>query len=156
MVLVAIRYREEYMADIRQQFVVKAPPERVFALVGTPEGLQHWWTKTSSGESRTGAEYILGFGPGYEWRGKVTRFEPGSFFEIAMTKADQDWAATRISFELDSINDGRTLVSFAHTGWPNENEHWKISCYCWAMYLRILRRYAEYGEEVPYEKRLDV
>jgi Activator of Hsp90 ATPase homolog 1-like protein len=32
----------------------------------------------------------------------------------------------------------------------------KISSYCWAMYLRILKRYVEFGEEVPYEKRLQV
>jgi hypothetical protein len=31
-----------------------------------------------------------------------------------------------------------------------------VSCFCWAMYLRILRRHLEYGEEVEYERRLDV
>ena len=35
------------------------------------------------------------------------------------------------------------------------NEHWRISCYCWAMYLRLIRRYLEYGETIPYESRLD-
>jgi len=30
-----------------------------------------------------------------------------------------------------------------------------VSCYCWAMYLRIMRRYLEHGESVPYERRLD-
>jgi uncharacterized protein YndB with AHSA1/START domain len=30
-----------------------------------------------------------------------------------------------------------------------------VSCYCWAMYLRVLRRYLEHGERVPYEGRLD-
>jgi len=43
-----------------------------------------------------------------------------------------------------------------HTGWPEDNKHWRISCYCWAMYLRLLRRYLEYGEIVPYERRLEV
>jgi hypothetical protein len=42
------------------------------------------------------------------------------------------------------------------TGWPVDNEHWRISCYCWAMYLRLLRRYLEHGEIVPYERRLEV
>jgi hypothetical protein len=31
-----------------------------------------------------------------------------------------------------------------------------ISTYCWAMYLRILKRWLEFGEQVPYEKRLSV
>ena len=37
-----------------------------------------------------------------------------------------------------------------------KNDHYKISSYCWAMYLRILKRYVESGEEVPYENRLNV
>jgi hypothetical protein len=45
---------------------------------------------------------------------------------------------------------------FRHTGWAEPNEHFRISNHCWAMYLRILRRYLEYGEIVPYEQRLDV
>ncbi|MCH8956850.1 SRPBCC domain-containing protein, partial [candidate division KSB1 bacterium] len=36
------------------------------------------------------------------------------------------------------------------------NEHYRVSCYCWAMYLRLLKRYVEHGETVPYEDRLDV
>ncbi len=47
-------------------------------------------------------------------------------------------------------------VSFYHMGWPENNEHFRISCYCWAMYLRILKRYIEYGEKVPYKSRLSV
>ncbi len=35
-------------------------------------------------------------------------------------------------------------------------EHYRISCYCWAMYLRILKRYLEHGETVQYARRLDV
>ena len=49
-----------------------------------------------------------------------------------------------------------TWVRFSHTGWPVQNEHYRVSCTCWAMYLRILRRSLEHGESVPYEDRLDV
>ena len=35
-------------------------------------------------------------------------------------------------------------------------EFYRVSCNCWAMYLRILRRYLEHGEIVPYDVRLDV
>ena len=49
----------------------------------------------------------------------------------------------------------QTQVRFRHVGWPAPNEHWRISNFCWAMYLRVLRRSLEYGEAVPYEGRLD-
>ena len=43
-----------------------------------------------------------------------------------------------------------------HLGWPEANAHYRTSCHCWALYLRVLRRYLENGESVPYEVRLDV
>jgi uncharacterized protein YndB with AHSA1/START domain len=144
------------MADIIQQLIVKAPPQRVFETVATPEGLAQWWTKSSAGEPREGATYVLFFGPEYDWRGRVSRCVPDSAFELEITQADADWMGTRVGFEIQPAGDGATSVRFYHTGWPMANEHWRISCYCWAMYLRIMRRYLEHGETVPYEKRLDV
>ena len=35
-------------------------------------------------------------------------------------------------------------------------EHFRISSYCWAMYLRVLKRGVEFGEAVPYKDRLNV
>jgi hypothetical protein len=116
--------------------------------------MAQWWTKRASGEAREGAEYELWFGPQYDWRAKVTKCIPGSFFELEITRADPDWLGTRVGFRLEEKN-GNTNAHFYHTGWRTGNDHWRISCYCWAMYLRILRRYVELGEFVPYEKRLD-
>jgi uncharacterized protein YndB with AHSA1/START domain len=144
------------MADIVQEFTIKAPPARVFQAMATPEGLDQWWTKSSSGEPREGACYVLNLGPEYDWRGKVARCLPDSAFEIEITSAHPDWMGTRVGFELRPESRDGTRVRFYHTGWPEENEHWRVSCYCWAMYLRIMRRYLEHGETVPYEKRLDV
>jgi uncharacterized protein YndB with AHSA1/START domain len=143
------------MAHIVQEFFVKASPERVFKMFATPAELDRWWTKTSSGDATEGAEYRLFFGPEHDWRAKVSRCVPGEAFELLMTDAHEDWNGTRVGCELKPRGQS-TSVRFYHTGWPKENEHWRVSCYCWAMYLRLLRRYLEYGEFVPYEKRLEV
>ena len=76
-------------------------------------------------------------------------------FELTMTKADADWVGSRIGFTLEPREDS-TWVQFYHRGWPAENEHYRISSHCWAMYLRVLRRWLEYDEEVAYEQRLVV
>src|SRR5437868_11709062 len=136
------------MADILQQFSIKAEPEQVFQTVSTPQGLDCWWTKSSAGTPGPGAEYSLDFGPGYNWKGKVTRYVPGSAFELQMTDAHPDWLNTRVGFDLQPEGQSVTGIRFYHTGWPATDEHWRISCYCWAMYLRILRRYLEHGEFV--------
>lgn len=142
------------MADIFHDFPINVAPVRVFQGVSTPLGLDQWWTKKSSGKAVVGTEYQLLFGPTYDWRAKVTQCVPDRVFELQMTRADGDWLGTRVGFELEGGTDV-TQVRFHHTGWPALNEHHRISCFCWAMYLRILRRYLEHGETVPYERRLD-
>ena len=142
------------MPDIRHDFPIKAPGERVFEAVATPAGLDAWWTQRSEGVPSEGAEYELSFGPDYDWRAKVTRCVKGSEFELEIVRADEDWTGTRVGFRLEP-EEGFTQVRFYHEGWPDGNEHYRISCFCWAMYLRILKRYLEHGEFVPYADRLD-
>jgi uncharacterized protein YndB with AHSA1/START domain len=79
------------MADIQHDFPIKAPIQRVYQAISTPQGLDAWWTQRSSGDAKEGSEFQLWFGPAYDW----------------------------------------------------------------AMYLRILRRFLEHGEVVPYEARLE-
>ena len=142
------------MPDILQAFPIRATADQVFDAVATPKGLDEWWAVRSSGHPVVGAEYQLSFGPEHEWKGQVTVCEPGSAFELEIVKADQDWTGTRVGFRLEPR--GRTTwIRFSHTGWPSANEHYCISVHCWALYLRILRRWLEHGERVPYDQRLN-
>ncbi|NOT09834.1 MAG: SRPBCC domain-containing protein [Gemmatimonadales bacterium] len=143
------------MTDILHDFPIAAPADRVFDGFTTPTGLDQWWTKRSAGEPRLGAVYELWFGPEYDWRGRVTRCEPGRAFELEMIAAAGDWLGTRVGVELEAGPNG-TQVRFYHRGWPAGSEHCRVSSFCWAMYLRVLRRHLEHGESVPYEGRLEV
>lgn len=143
------------MADILHDFGIGTAPARVCGAVTHPEGLDQWWTKRSAGEPVLGAEYELWFGPEHDWRATVTRCVPDVEFELEFVRADADWVGTRVGFELESAKSG-TQVRFHHSAWPEPTEHYRISSYCWAMYLRVLKRHLEHGEEVAYEGRLDV
>ncbi len=143
------------MVDVVLDFPIRAPRERVFRAVSAPSEISEWWTERSAGEASAGAEYRLEFGVGFDWRARVTRCAPGAEFELELTEASEDWLGTRVGFRLEP-RDGGTWVSFRHSGWPMANEHYRVSCMCWAMYLRVLRRWVEYGERVPYEARLEV
>lgn len=143
------------MADILHDFPIHAPAERVFEAVSDPAGLDQWWTKRSTGEARAGAEYQLWFGPEYDWRAVVSHCAPPFEFELRMVGADAEWLGTRVGFLLHEDR-SITQVRFHHAGWPEQSEHFRISTFCWAMYLRVLRRYLEHGERVPYAQRLEV
>ena len=143
------------MADIFHSFTINAPLKNVFECISTPKGLDNWWSKNSEGTPGIDEMYKLYFGPQYNWSGIVSKFVADKEFELIITDAHIDWIDTRVGFLLNNKND-TTEVHFYHKGWPHNNEHYKISCYCWAMYLRILKRYLEFGEQIPYENRLNV
>src|SRR5512143_1615194 len=143
------------MSDILHDLSIRAPVSRVFEAVSTPAGLDRWWTARAAGTPETGADYELWFGPEYAWRATVRRCVPDRVFELELTRSMPDWTGTLVTFMLTPSDVG-TQLRFAHTGWPSASEHFRISTYCWAMYLRILRRDLEFGESVPYEQRLEV
>lgn len=143
------------MADIFHTFIIKATPGKIFENITTAEGLDKWWTKSSKGTSEIGALYTLHFGSEYNWQAIVTKLIEDNEFELQITHAYDDWMNTKVGFILKPVNEV-TSVEFYHTGWQRCNEHYKISTYCWAMYLRLLKRYTEHGEQVDYENRLDV
>ncbi len=141
-------------ADIFHTLPVRARPDRVFDAMTSDAGLARWWARAASGSPVVGAEYRLDFGPGYQWTALVRSVEAGRSLEWEMTDATDDWRGSRVGFELRP-DGNRTWVNFHHTGWPGVTEHYRVSNCCWAAYLRILRRWLEHGEEVPYEDRLD-
>jgi len=143
------------MPDILLDLPIRTTSERLFEAVSLPAGLDRWWTARSAGTPRLGAEYQLWFGPEYDWRATVTALEPARRFELTLTAAMPDWIGTAVGFEL--VPDGeQTGLRFSHRGWSEASDHYRTSCCCWAMYLRILRRGLEYGEEVEYPRRLEV
>ena len=143
------------MADIRHVFLIHAPRSVVFQALSSPNGLDAWWTQRASGEPVVGSTYQLGFGADHHWQAIVRRCVPDAEFELEFTSAGADWMGTRVAFELEQ-KDATTHVRFDHTGWPTANDHYHSSNYCWAMYLRLLKRYVEHGEVAPYEERLEV
>lgn len=144
------------MPDIIHEFPITAIIPRVYAAVSTPAGLDQWWTLRSDGVPTFNSLYSLDFGPGYEWRAHVSEVEKDGIFELELVEAMTDWIGTRVRFELSAIDDEHTQVLFSHIGWPALSEHFAVSSFCWAMYLRIMRRALEYGEVVPYDARLEV
>lgn len=143
------------MADILHRFPIHAPVARVFEAITTPKGLDAWWTLESEGQPVKGTDYRFYFDPQYDWHGVVTEAEPNRVIEWRFSDAEPDWTGTSLRIEL-AEKEGWTWVEFAHTGWADAGEHFRISSYCWAAYLRLLRLYVEEGQIAPYEKRLNV
>jgi uncharacterized protein YndB with AHSA1/START domain len=131
---------------------VMAPLPEVFAGIATAEGLSAWWTDSCEGDFREGGTVRLFFTPEYDWKAKVTRFVDNNAFELEMQDSDPDWEGTRVGFILEN-HQTWTKLRFYHSGWEMANDHYRTSSYCWATYLRLLKRFIEKGERVPYAER---
>lgn len=143
------------MADVLHQFVISAEPGVVWNYFATGEGLAKWWTASSSGNAEVGSIWQLFFTPEYDWRARVTQCEPGKAFELTLIEAMDDWIGTQVGVTLtDGGGDTPlTVIDFYHRGWAAETDHFRISSFCWATYLRLLKRHIEHGEFTPYGQR---
>lgn len=142
------------MPDIHHRFSTSVSTGVLFRGVSTSKGLDAWWTLASRGEAALGTDWDLDFGPEHHWKARVTACEPPHLFELQLVQAQEDWQGTRVRFELEATG-ARTLLRFAHIGWPEANEHYLASNTCWALYLRLLIKHLEGAPVVPYPDRLD-
>ncbi|XCF05553.1 SRPBCC domain-containing protein [Tamlana crocina] len=138
--------------NIYHNFLIKASPKEVFDGVSQPKHLDNWWTLKSSGIPEIGAEYNLNFTDKYDWYCKVSKVIPNQSFHLKMSKADADWSPTTFGFDLEKTEKG-TMVLFSHINWPEANNHFKHSSFCWALLLNGLKNYLEKGIVVPFEDR---
>ena len=141
------------MPSVLHDFHINAPAEHVFRAISEPARVDCWWSLECTGTPALGGTYRLFFGEPWDWRARVSRFEPHRAFEWEMTEAMPDWVGTRVAFELTPTNEG-TSVRFSHTGWAEESAHFRISSYCWAQLLHLLKVYVERGAVMPHAERL--
>ncbi|SHF09037.1 SRPBCC family protein [Chryseobacterium sp. OV279] len=138
--------------SILHNLEVDATLENVFQMVSVPEFLNEWWTHYCQGTPGPDSEYTFEFSETDILKGKVSKFSPPHKIEFLITDGDQDWIGTNVGFVLKETGKG-TRISFHHTGWKDTHEHFRQSSFCWAIYLRILRKFVEDGLHVPYSER---
>jgi len=140
------------MPDILHNLTIQSSAENVYEVLTTPKGLAAWWTKSSSGHPELGAEYQLFFSDEYDWRAIVLENDENTKFVFEIITADEDWTGTKVKFFLTRKGDS-TDLQFEHTGWKETNDHFRVSSYCWAKYLRLLKKFIEEEVIVPYDER---
>jgi len=138
--------------DICHDLLIQASPEVVYRAISEPVRLVQWWPLECSGTPREGEEYRFYFGPAYDWSAAVIEAIPQRTLEFRMVRSDEDWAPTRFGFELEPRGEA-TWVRFRHSGWREQNEHFRHSSFCWAILLKGLKDLVERGVVIPFAER---
>lgn len=138
--------------SIYHDFIVKSNTAKVYNAITKPEHLVNWWPLKCDGEPKNGAIYNFNFTDAYDWYAEVLSCKPSDHIHFKMKKADDDWMPTSFGYDLE-LKDENVLVKFWHKDWPECNNHFKHSSFCWALLLKGLKDYIEKGTIIPFEER---
>jgi uncharacterized protein YndB with AHSA1/START domain len=124
----------------------------VYKAISEPEHLEKWWPLKCFGIPQVGREYNFNFTDEYDWYAEVENCKIWEHIHYKMTKSDKDWDSTSFGFDLNETEAG-VSVRFFHVNWPECNDEFRQSSYCWAMLLKGLKDYLEKGIVIPFEER---
>ena len=150
------------MASIRHEVWIDAPPERVFELLSSAEGISTWWDQQTRKETTEGV--VLEHSPGPEHG--VVRFlvleseAPGLVrWRCISSHPDNvpasEWTDTEIAFYLGDRSSSQvamdkwaiqipiqTVLRLEHSGWDENAKYLPFCNYAWAEVLTKLSRKA--------------
>ncbi len=141
------------MVDINHRVGIKAPVSKVYAALATPEGVAAWWTKETTGDSRSGGTMTVRFtSPDGKEIGRMT-FEvlelvPNKKVHWRFQSGPKEWVGTDVVFTL-SQNAEFTIVLFSHKNW---REFVEFTAHCsmkWATFMLSLKDLVETGKGKP-------
>ena len=137
---------------IYHNLLINSSLDKVYEAISLPKHLINWWPLKCSGIPELNQEYNFNFTEEYDWYGVVAKVDKDESFHIKLTKADADWQPTTFGFELEKTTSAVRL-RFSHRNWPECNNHFKYSSFCWALLLQGLKEYVETGKVISFEER---
>jgi uncharacterized protein YndB with AHSA1/START domain len=132
--------------DIQHSLNVDVLPERVWPALTTNQGVVAWW---NIGHTKlTGNPGVLGEFS-FQSRAIVIRMQvidlaPYAHVEWRPIEANAPggWLGTTITFDL-SREGGGTHLDFAHRGFVEDNDGYRLVTGGWALYLQNMKRLVE-------------
>jgi uncharacterized protein YndB with AHSA1/START domain len=141
------------MVDIIHRVGIKAPISKVYAALATIEGVAGWWTRETTGVSKSGGTIRVDFRtPSGEPIGgmemEVIALDPDKKVHWRFTAGPQEWIGTDAVFDLSQ--DGEyTIVLFGHKNWREAVEFTSHCSMKWATFMLSLKDLVETGRGKP-------
>ena len=141
------------MVDIIHRVGIKAPVSKVYAALSTVEGVAGWWTKETTGVSKSGGIIEVRFlsTSGKEigrMKMEVVELDPNKKVHWRITSGPAEWVGTDVIFNLSQDGD-YTIVLFGHKNWREAVEFTAHCSMKWATFLLSLKDLVETGNGKP-------
>jgi uncharacterized protein YndB with AHSA1/START domain len=128
------------MADINHEIKISASPQAVYQALTSAAELTKWHTsrtENTNGKDQTFTTHPKD-GPAFEW--KVVKPDAHTV-EWRCVAGPGDSVGTSARFQLSPLSDGRTLIEFSHSGWPDTKGSFRKCNTLWAVLLFHLQKY---------------
>ncbi len=104
---------------VDHQYLIRAPPQKVFEAISRPAGLKRWLCDRAKLDPRTGGRYTLGWRNGPTHTGRIVEFVPGR--SVTFEWAWEGIPVRGTLFQLTVSPRGRgTELHVGHTGFPRD------------------------------------
>lgn len=131
------------MAEIRHQIPINAPPEKVYAALATPAGLQGWWTADTRADEKAGGKAEFGFDKHtFVFRMNIEKLEPGKQVVWRCHGDNPEWEGTTLTWNISRENDA-TVLRFIHSGWRSFSDFCDSCNSTWGELMYRLKDYVE-------------
>ena len=141
------------MVDIIHRVGIKAPVSKVYAALSTVEGVAGWWTKETTGVSKSGGHIEVRFlSPSGKEIGsmnmEVMELDPSKKVHWRFKSGPAEWVGTDVIFNLSQDGD-YTIVLFGHKNWREAVEFTSHCSMKWATFMLSLKDLVETGKGKP-------
>ena len=133
------------MADINHEIKIHAVPQDIQHALTSPSELAKWHTADVAGDHES---FITRShdGPLFAW--KISR-PADDTVRWECVQGPGDSPGTTAQFKLSPVGDGRTLMEFSHSGWPDTNGTFRKCNTLWAILLFHLQQYLHSSKSEP-------
>jgi uncharacterized protein YndB with AHSA1/START domain len=139
--------------DYTQRIAIAAPRERVWEAIARLEGIRGWWTTRAFGSEKRIRLEFDGLDEHIDMRVLASERPAHVLWEIEEHTSLDEWAGTRVHFDLVAKDAKSSLLEFRHEGLTP-----KLVCYydChagWDHFLGSLVSLVESGAGEPFGRR---
>ncbi len=135
------------MAEIHHEIKVRAAPDRIREGLTSTTSLEAWHGgQVTAADGAFRFEFADG-APTFRWA--LEPDKSGNEIVWRCLEGPGDSVGTEASFKMSATDKGRTLVEFAHRGWPHTGGNFRKCNTQWAILLHHLRQYLETGKADP-------
>jgi uncharacterized protein YndB with AHSA1/START domain len=137
------------MPTLHHAIPIKAPPDKVFAVIAIQIGNRGWWTADSTVDSRAGGKAEFGFDRRQVvLRMTIDEFEPNRRLVMNCHGDQPEWTGTTLEWTVAPTPEG-SLLTFNHKGWREVTPFCAGCNSMWGNLIFRLKTYAETGKANP-------